>query len=762
MTFHIPQSPSIAVITRQERIRVRYPQANSVLESIEKSTRPLPFGCKISRILNNYHFLEPSHVRSFFTTYLARRFGREPDIDEVNKHVFSTINLIPPNIDKDHYRTDRGFENIYRILSTDMSANEEARVPTLNFVVGPTGAGKTIFSKSLFTVCLKRFWSSETIPSRVEYSKFEHKTTNNWINSEEFFAYIRRCLFRDLVLYFLFSNRLTADERWRLVSTSRIAEAHTVLTKLHAATKDIVLDGEEQTLGDGIAERILRIWQELADHHRDALFFELVEALKPRFLISFDGFDCVRIEDFLFADKTPLPIKYLMQLLKSMHEKTATNRIFSRHIEAHYLVYLRDTSFERLRMELFRGVGRKVEYPVYWIVPPKYEMLVENVAKYLSGLSDLKRNMAEVFTEDIFQAFDSYIFRSSALNAATHMNFVFGSNARRMYQHIRQTLIAALHRAVQSEEFDFARLTSGVDPKSIWFELVNKHSARHLPQYIILEDLFLHDTRQLIPKLQVDPSVISRLLRNGNLIGAIESTDDRDETNGIFGCLLNYFFQTHVVHERNRRPGLLLLVRILQFLLAQKHRSNSGEVTSFLKSLGYVVTQTSVEYCLYVLIRTELVKWDAAAGAQKITDVPLYITTRGEIAASRLLSSVTYLSESMLSSIHDDEAASDLFKPRNHDNAVWVADCVYNASIGLEIIRTIEEVEQINRSKVANDFDKFRLTSRLKADLFREARTIIRSVSRTREAWKSNYNELVTLRDRWPNLTILGEQHEAL
>lgn len=720
MAFFVPQPPNTRFLTRKQRLETQFPQSVNALRLISASVNPIKFGENEEKVRDSYHFITEDHAKTFFRSYMRRHFGRAVSEDVVRRNVLDTINLANPRSDTDGSIDFRANEIINEI--TDRAAHEE---PVLKFIVGPTGAGKTVFSKTLFTLGRKRFWRSRVITTRVEYSKFEKVNGDNKINDSGLFEFVRKCCFRDTVLFLLYSESISDADRER-VGIAAPPSCKAVVERLFELKTTLVSNGYTEPYSSEVRHAAETVWMELSEKSRDQLLHHFAKDLSLRYVISFDGFDCVLIEDFLFGTQRSLPIEFISGLLKSIKTKVRKSSIFAAAIEAHFLVYLRDSSFERLKMEIGRGVGKTNSFPLLWIVPPRYENLVFNVAGILTRSRDPAVNLYETYADDVYSAFDRHVFRSMNLDASGYLNFLFGSNARRMNHHIAQSLLAALHRASTRSGTIFPERSSGVDTKTLWQTLVRSHSIADLPRYVVLEDLFLHETRQLYPRLQVNPNQVSSFLRSGDVVAAIMSTRDRDETGGIFGCMFNYLVPFSVTDGVESRPALDALIRIVQFVRLSP-KCNGAEVVEFMGKIGFECTPEIVHYLIYVLLRTEMLRYDGSSGSNSIDDVPLFVTTRGEIALDAVLLSITYLSESMLVSLHSDREKTKHLLVRDEDSTMWAIDSVLNASIAVHWIKEIEEIER-RQARAANvDFDKYLLGSRLEADLASEANSILRS-----------------------------------
>lgn len=757
MAFHIPFPPSDALPTRNQRIIRAYPQAQSAINTIERTSKDLPYGTPISSVLANYHFLNAQSVFDFFSPYLIRKFGAVSDEAMIYEYMRNTINCLPDGAINNEEGRRTAFALICEEISREIYANSMDGVPTVNLILGPPGSGKTAFSKSLFTVSLRGFWNKKIIPCRVEYSKFY--STDKSLD-ERFFSFVRRCQFRDLMIYVFYSGIFDEYQKKDIISRFRFSDqTQSILKRIVNDSENLSIDCESLCIDTPFRTRFNRLWHPIKEGDRDRILYDLSSYLELKYLVSFDGFDSIYIEHYLFGERTPAPIHYLVKLLKGYHEKTIQDGMYGEHIDAHYLVYLRDTTFERLRTELFRGVGGVVPYPTRWIVPPRYDSLIENASLFIMRAKEAAEPMAATLTTDVYSAFDRAVLDGTELSAATHMNFVFGSNARRMKHHIRQILSSALQRASLTSNYDFTRFSSGIEAKAVWQELVSAHSIKNLPRYVLLEDLFLSESRQLFPKLELDWDIVKKIIDDGDIDRLVFHIRDRGETVGVFGCILNYCYPASISASDNKeQPALLLLVRTLQYI-RENHRCNAGEVYEFISKIGYRITEEACHFIIFVLIRTELIKWDGTSGARSIRNVPFYITTKGIILLRKFLFSITYLSEAVISSLHLDRGITRYFIGRNQDSSLWVADCVNNASIALYAIRLIEEIEEYHAARSHVDFSIYKLYDDLILSQKSEAGAILRNAkANTLRQWERNTIKLDDLRRLDGRFVILGEE----
>jgi hypothetical protein len=760
MAHFVPSHARRGNLSRAERIAQDYPQAVGALKAIQDSASDLPFGTPVGRILGDYHFPTETAVRDFFRVYLSRHPNDPVDEAHVQDHLINTINCQQRGIPDDKYRNHRTFMSIFDELHRQIEANAVENVPLVNFIVGPTGAGKTAFSKALFTVCQKRFWENRMVPCRVEYSKFGKPRDGGeaipYERDREFLSFVRRCQMRDLLIYFCSSGCIPSEEKVECIAGLGLAgSADLVLKKLIDRTSMLVLNGNDCVL-DGVNRAIFdNAVRDLGDN-RDYILYSLASKLRVRFLVSFDGFDSTKLEHFLFERKRNVPINLLAHMVKGLHEKVVFPEMDDCPLESHYLVYLRDTTFAALRTKLYRTVGGSGPYPVYWIVPPPYSVLIQNVAAFLTKNQNALENLSKVFEEDIVRAFDRSVFDTLGLSASKHLAFVFGSSGRRMKTHIKSLLISALDRMADRDGTDFERGAAGIDARTVWHELVTQQGVRRMPNYAILEELFLNEERQLVPKLDLASGTITDLLNRNDFDHLLENITDTDETSGTFGCLFNYFYRMKIGSGKREQPGMLILIRVMQFI-ARHPDCNAGEVHDFLRAIGYEIPEQVTRFCLFVVIRCEHVRWDSSTGAHSIEDVPLFITTTGRIALEKLLLSTTYLSEAVLSSLQIDRGLTAGLRERVPRNVIWIADCINNASIALYIIGEIEEIENEAAAESGFDFSDYLLHDSIQAVLSKEAKLILQNPTKPmRDRWEENESRLHNLGRRYVGFKILG------
>lgn len=768
MAFLVPEPPVYSRPSRQKVIEQNFPQATSAIKKILRSSDDIRYGSPASRFLDDYHFQSHEDVRAYFKHYLSERHGSNIDEDMINSHVALTINRRPEGVGND----SKGCNACFNLAADDMIGEieiaddsgadiVEPSTSMLRFVVGSTGTGKTAFSKALFCVSLLKFWNKKIVPTRVEYSKISRSVGNK--SSRVFFQYVRQCQLRDLLMFFIFRPQITIEEKLKALTELKLKDTSLSqsLRELILDSDRFIIDGETRTVTQIVQRKMEAIFLPLTPAQQSTLLYALNSLLDVSFLISFDGFDAVHIDDFFFEPgMTPPAVDYIALLLRRLWRRESGVGLHERPTKAHYLIYLRDTTFERLKDKLVRGVGESFDLPVNWIVPPKYEQLVRNAAANITGEFDPQKNNCNLFSEDAFTAFDDAVFQDlDGLSARNHLSFVFASNARRMKQHIVRSLIWAMHRSSQSGAATYLRKSAGVDAKWLWNELiVNQHVLR-VPQYLTLEELYLNESRQLIPTLNVDYPTLSKVLAEGDFKTALDHVHDHDEVIASYGCVLNYFLPRHMYdgEKVTDLPQLLVLVRMIQFI-QNNHRCRLVEVVSFVRSLGYNLNDHEARFCFYLLVRNQIIMWDSSTGAMSIEYTPLYATTKGKILVNRLLYSVSYVSEAMLDALQCNKQMIKLLKPRVFDSSLnWVVDCIHNSSLFCYMVEQIEDIEKKNMGASYFEFDKYQLSKPLRSRLHNEAKSILFVANEAALARHlSNLTLLEAAVTHFPSLVPLG------
>lgn len=784
MTFRIVDPPIENRPSRHEKLKSQFPQALSAISKILESSNDIRYGSPKNQFLSNYHFQSVSDVELYFRQYLKNRYGDKLDTDLVNSYVKKTINRRPNRIPDNSSGSADCFSGISSSIIKEINYSNESRdkVSTpahffdpagqgesvkslLRFVIGSTGAGKTAFSKALFCVSLQKFWTNSIVPTRVEYSKISTPLKTG--DDEGFYEYVRRCQLRDLLIYFLLSGRHSLEEQKEIFAeiTPKLLNIPNIENNFNDVWNKVgghVIDSVKVNITDSLQILLQKIYSYLTPENQAKLLYTLTEKLDVSFLISFDGFDAVYIDDFFFEGENSFSaVDYITRLVRRLWDRQPSTGLHLQPVKAHYLVYLRDTSYERLRTELIRDIGGQIDkLPEMWIAPPKYEQMVKNAAIYITNQEDPVQNRYNTFTKDTWTAFNAAIFNEmEGLSAQSHLSFVFASNARQMKRHIVRSLVWALDRSSKKDQNKFFRDSAGVNAAWLWKELVKSHTLSKMHSYTILEELYLNESRQLLPTLNVVYTALSKALKNKDYKSALLHVRDRDEVVAAYGCVLNYFLPRKMWLNgvEQNIPQTLILVRMLQFV-EKNHRCVLHEIFNFVISLGYKLNDTELRFCFYLLIRNQVVRWDSSVGGNTIDVHPLYITTKGRIMLRHLLRTITYVSESMLDSLQCNPVFYQFLLERDFSAPQdWVVDCIHNASLYLHQIEEIENIESTNAKLTATPFDDYLLADTLREALCKESKAILESSDEDAlKRHEHNLEQLSGAVKAIPNLIPLG------
>lgn len=774
--FHIPCAPDRTKPARTGIISTKLPSAKSAMDKILQSTDKIRYGRPISEVLNNYRFVPESHVTQYHNVYLYERFGYHPSSEEVDRRKSQTINTKISHFDDNEFLTDRLFQSAFNIIISEVDQYEATKTPSVRFIIGETGSGKSAFSRAIFTNCLQKFWDKKIIPTRVEYSKFNFKGTDIYdiqdfnLDISNVLEYIKCCQLRDLFIYLFYSRNVNYE-----YILNKFAECdldNSIVNKLIVAldeTKDIIYDGELNFLDSNNRHYIDQLLYEMGCCRSDVLY-ELSKKFKIKYMISLDGFDSTRIDHFLFEHYTNRPVAILLRLLRALREKGAQN--IMPPTESHYILYLRSTTYESVNAQIMSKVSDYHEYPVNWIVPPTYDMLVHNASIQMTGNFDQLSNGSKVFSDGITDKFRKSLVSYTDNYNSFDIRFLFGSNGRRMKRHIRQTAISIIIKILNAEDSIFKDRSSGISPRDLWLSLANSGYINSLPNYSVIEDLFLNESRQLLPKLEVKSSLITQILNSDinskEKYESIINTNcviDVDENGNVFGCMLNYFYRSAINRGAKSYPALLLLIRIIQFIKISRdnnsHNITGDEIYHFINNIGYAADRDAVYFCISVILRSELVKWNGSTGTTSLGDIQLYVSTKGLFAIDKILYSITYLSESILCSLHLDRNLSKYLRQRHDETSLWIVDCILNANIAVYIIDCIEKSECEKANSNSINFSPYKISEKLFEKLSIESSRILNSAVRVndltmKKRWNENYDMLCKFKNENPEFVIFS------
>ena len=379
-------------IKRIDYLKDIFPQAASVLQSIQRRIQPFKFGVALKDLRIQYNFVDPDDVANFFKVYLKGSSSHLLGDAYLNECMNKAINRA--NVSGSTAQNSiQQFRAVAEILVSQIQEQRLAGRSLIRLVMGPTGSGKTAFSKGLITAAIKEFWSHRLVPTRVEYSRFAEDGSTP--DEETIIGFIRKCQLRDLLIWYFFSGVHKPDILAVVRSLDLSDIIRTKLVTFQEQAGRLAFDGESVSLRD-----ISQLWSTTIGYLEIgptiAILDRLNETYGMGFLISFDGFDIVNVEDFVLDKVTIGPLDVVIRLLRGILGKLVRHRSFSRDFDCHFLLYLRDTTYRRVQLEFRRKVGGEYNIPFLWVAPPPYSSLVRKVSALVGNDLDSEVSRARI------------------------------------------------------------------------------------------------------------------------------------------------------------------------------------------------------------------------------------------------------------------------------------------------------------------------------------------------------------------------------
>lgn len=743
--LHVPFPPTRSRASREQLIGSNYPNAEGAIRNFFRTLKPIKYGVAPLEIEKKYHFVPYRYANEYYSSYFSELgLSDEDSKAKIREHLEVTINritLTEPSTTSEMMELVSG-NIIEKILKYSKEGNHFARI-----VIGATGSGKSAFSKSLISFSIHAMWENGIIPSRVEYKKFENK--NKGFVGDDLLFYTRQCQLRDLFIYLACCPNRDLTTNLELIrSCSGDLVDTPLLNSISTYFKEAAnfLERSSWTLRD-----VHRLWKARVGLINDQSCIEILrkihKSIRVRYLVSFDGFDVITVDDFIFNGLSSTPIQYLSELLNKKFANLTGHGMNQPECECHYLLYIRDTTYQRLKAENVTAPSCIKALPRYWIVPPMYKSLVNNAAVAITGVEDFNINGAKKLYLDIDSLYAKTLSENKEGNSSLVFS-LFSGNARLMKRHIVRLLLWCLEHEGRRLKTEFERTNSGVDPAWLWKKLVESGALSNMPSYHVLEELFLDDYRQLCPPLRIDGASVASCLISGNLTGAFGHVGEYSEREiGFLDSVFNYVLKKNLrdIEGEECLPALLLQVRILQYLQTNPGRSKES-LAFFLDNIGYQLSKDELNFIIYCLIRSELIIWDAGSSRITIQDIPLYIGTKGALLISKAIFSVTYFSESLIASELPLSGMSSLLKGRESNVGSWVLDSVFNTILGIKLIEDIEKYEMECAQINGVEFLSYKLVDKLEKNLCAEmSRITLSPVGRNKRRWEAHYSELATM-----------------
>jgi hypothetical protein len=585
-------------LERKAKLHTRYPAARDLVVQIDNLAGPFKYGLQLSKLNLQYKFTTETDAHRFFCTYLP--VEARADEDKLRDCRQRTLNaLAGESLVGKSQTAVHAFQNLAKstFINKIMESKAE-RKPYVAIITGPTGSGKTAFSIGLVTAAIRDFWKNNIVPTRVEYTKHFPSTaksaaheTLSLLNQA-----IRRCQLRDLLIWYFFADGY--DGRDILTDLADVLLHETLKQNLRALqqkAKECVFDGERCSLA-----QIAQHWSDTVHYVLDetlteAILAAIIQKYSISFLVSFDGFDVTKVEDFVISDETmkeiisaqngppnTLVVDAVLNILNGALSKAIWASSVGR--DCHFVLYLRDTTFKRIRFALRQKAGGEVDFPQYWITPPRYGDMIDKVAALVTN--DTQPAVDDLLVTNIKE----WIFAS--LNRITkglpfdeigkrRYSVLFNWNARNMKRHFGRILLWSLADKLEDSAFE-SKFTKGIGHADLWRALISNENIKKMERFQVLEELFLDSTRQLRPRFSASSSSITALLKRGKPTAAVEQLGDYGEQVGFMECIFNYLTKDIVKFEERKGPAVLIMVRICQYI-EKTHSADQIRCMSFFK-----------------------------------------------------------------------------------------------------------------------------------------------------------------------------------
>jgi len=742
-------------ISRLDYLKAQVPQAGNVLKSLQHRIQPFKFGIRLSELKVQYRFIDPNDVENFFKVYLKggtnARLNEAYLKDCMNKTVNRSNIFGSPQPD-----SLVQFNSVCKVLIREIEEQRAASRSLVRLIMGPTGSGKTAFSKGLITASIKQLWTARLVPARVEYSRFAEDGSTP--SESEIIDFVRKCQLRDLLIWYFFSGQSSLDILSDIRGLDIPNSIREKLAELQSQAMATRFDGETRSLRE-ISQKWSSIVGYLDSVPTVTILNRLNEKYRMGFLISFDGFDIVNVEDFVLDKVTSGPLDVVVRLIRGILGKLVRHRAFSRDFDCHFLLYLRDTTYRRVQLEIRRKVGGEHNIPILWIAPPSYASLVHKVSTLVGGdiFSEVSLPQVELMMGNIASSLrDNVLFDFRSIAPARPISVLFSWNARNMKRHFGRMMYWSLTNRIMDPSFERRLGVAGIGEKSLWVALIENPQIKRMPSYQVLEELFLDNTRQLRPQLRLSSKQVSSFLESDDLAAAIGAVYDYGETVGFFECIFNYLTKDTVVGPNKELPGLLIMIRICQYIVTNPY-CRLAQVRSFLLSLGYKVNDLKLSFFLYVLLRNEIILWRGEEGFRSIFDAVFFIGLRGSVLLKKMQYCTSYFSEALcISELPMEGLAQELIARDFSSNVQWIVNCVFNAIVGFNIVKEIEEIELAMAQRAEIDFGPYRIVENMRTSFSSEGQKILQTAPRR---LRSDFVQRVSdLKKRYPTLEFLTEE----
>ncbi|MDA8587256.1 hypothetical protein N9L47_13515 [Rhodobacteraceae bacterium] len=609
---------------------------NSMIASLRSEAGRFGYGVSDQEIAQRYQFVTKDDARKFFA-----------NIKNVNPTLFRTIDgheapesLVanvqsstdPRGIDN----ADRLFRHRARELAEQINNSDRAY---FRVVVGPTGSGKTAFSKGLFCAGVREFWKSKIIPSRIEY---------RWSKDKDLGKYLMWAAGRDLLIYLVIYLEQKPFET--LMEKLGIADAWKELHELrvgHGAPR-LAKSGQEQerwllSISEAVKETKLI---ETNGWMKDLVHLSVRE-LGIKFLFSFDGFDAMNALEVFSPSQMSEPVRKLEKFIGGGFIEGRQSEIFSRNANAHFLIYVRDTTLKVIERSLTQFRLNKDRPDHLWICPPSYRAVASIMARRI-GNEKVTASARKKFVDRVVNALRHEIEGHTSAGGSRPVSAVFSWNTRNMKNHVARTWRILFNRHTQERAEFLERIENIGVGQFLFREFMTDSRSTAIRSYDMQRSLvFQNDTGEIGVRFGATENQIFDMFQGARFDDAVLERVNSNLDDGTIGdCIFNPFFdEGYPIDERTiALAPLLVLGRV-------KHSRNgfvAGKmIHRFLVSTGSLSdvpeSRKVTELLLGWMVSVGLLSPSTAVRSSSPIALTYYITSCGEFKLNHAAFCVSYL-----------------------------------------------------------------------------------------------------------------------
>lgn len=583
--------------------QVRY---DGMVENIQQEVGRFAYGVSSDKISSRYNFISADDARNFFRSMEANNPGLLNGVSDAQPLETLVLNLQDGGSTASQLQASEVFKSKASEIA-DLVATQKRE--TVRIVVGPTGAGKTAFSKGLFTCGLQRFWGRKVIPSRIEY---------RWSAEYELDEYIFVAATRDFLAYLcIAASETDFDIFINHFAGLRFAEEIIEFRRLGLELDlndgdDWVAEFSSQIKNWMFSEENVELWEQIAQ--------KSISVLGVRYLFSFDGFDAVSPLEVFSSNEISEPVATLCKFLDRSLISRKPKRVFLTNANAHFLIYVRDTTLSIIQRKLTKNPVGRTASDFDWICPPSYRSVAAILTRRLCN----DRVPATKRTEFVTSVVDS-VKRNVELHLGSTeprlISNVFGWNVRNMKAHYGRLVLILFNRLSHDDAIFRQKIVEAGVTQYIFDDFVVIQSDREIRDYEVGRSLvFQTMTKEVGCRLTVERNRLLEMMKVDSVPEKfVESLDVQWDDGSIGDLLFNGFFDESFPVNADR--ACFIPIYILKRLSLSKRGTTTPTIIyRFLIRAGLVEEGAAglklVEFCVGWMTATGLVI------AQKTTTNP--------------------------------------------------------------------------------------------------------------------------------------------